>query len=128
MFGSISDGVFHGKIVSPRDGAWFVEKSHYYFPPHERNDTVHSIIYHENDVEDPYQHVRQGTCSIASKKLKYVKCIYMIAFVKCIIGENVTALDFYWEKILVIQVQKTNSKNKGSVRACMVKFKSLLSR
>ncbi|XP_014233900.1 disintegrin and metalloproteinase domain-containing protein 10 isoform X1 [Trichogramma pretiosum] len=64
VFGSISsDGIFHGKIVSPRDGAWYVEKSHYYFPPHERNDTVHSVIYHEADVEDPYATVRKGDAS-----------------------------------------------------------------
>jgi hypothetical protein len=60
VFGSISDGVFHGKITSPRNGAWYIEKSHYYFPRHELNDTLHSVIYHENDIEDPYQFRRAG--------------------------------------------------------------------
>ncbi|KYM96177.1 Disintegrin and metalloproteinase domain-containing protein 10 [Cyphomyrmex costatus] len=60
VFGSVSDGVFHGKIVSPKSGAWYVEKAHYYFPPHEINETLHSVIYHENDVGDPYVDVRQG--------------------------------------------------------------------
>jgi len=60
VFGSVSDGVFHGKIVSPRSGAWYVERAHYYFPPHEINETLHSVIYHEDDVGDPYTDVRQG--------------------------------------------------------------------
>lgn len=60
VFGSISDGVFHGKIISPRGGAWYVEKAYYYFPPHEINDTLHSVIYHENNVDDPYAHLRKG--------------------------------------------------------------------
>ncbi|EZA49754.1 hypothetical protein X777_11626 [Ooceraea biroi] len=59
VFGSVSDGVFHGKIVSPRSGAWYVERAHYYFPPHEINETLHSVIYHEDDVDDPYTDVRQ---------------------------------------------------------------------
>lgn len=60
VFGSLSNGVFHGKIVTANDGAWFVEKSHYYFPKRERNDTEHSVIYHEADVDDPYEQVRTG--------------------------------------------------------------------
>ncbi|KYN13236.1 Disintegrin and metalloproteinase domain-containing protein 10 [Trachymyrmex cornetzi] len=60
VFGSVSDGVFHGKIVSPKSGAWYVERAHYYFPPREINETLHSVIYHENDVGDPYLDVRQG--------------------------------------------------------------------
>ncbi|KAI4478259.1 hypothetical protein M0802_014560, partial [Mischocyttarus mexicanus] len=63
VFGSVTDGVFHGKIVSPRAGAWYVERAHYYFPPHEINDTLHSVIYHENDIGDPYSEVRQGDSS-----------------------------------------------------------------
>ncbi|KAL0104572.1 hypothetical protein PUN28_017368 [Cardiocondyla obscurior] len=60
VFGSVSDGVFHGKIVSPKSGAWYVERAHYYFPSHEINETLHSVIYHENDVGDPYVNIRQG--------------------------------------------------------------------
>lgn len=60
VFGSVSDGVFHGKIVSPRSGSWYVERAHYYFPPHEINETLHSVIYHEDDVGDPYAEAREG--------------------------------------------------------------------
>ena len=63
VFGSVSDGVFHGKIVSARDGAWYVERSHYYFPGEGFNASRHSVIYHEDDVEDPYKHLRTGTFS-----------------------------------------------------------------
>lgn len=61
VFGSISDGVFHGKMVSPDAGAWYVERAHYYFPPHAINDSSHSVIYHEDDVGDPYSDIREGT-------------------------------------------------------------------
>lgn len=59
-FGSISDGVFHGQMTSPDIGTWFVEKAHYYFRPHAINDSFHSVIYHENDVNDPYTAMREG--------------------------------------------------------------------
>ncbi|XP_033215236.1 disintegrin and metalloproteinase domain-containing protein 10 isoform X2 [Belonocnema kinseyi] len=74
VFGSISDGVFHGKIVSPQDGAWFVEKAHYYFPPHQINETLHSVIYHENDVGDPYADVRtdSGGCGINDDVIQWM--------------------------------------------------------
>ncbi|XP_043272222.1 disintegrin and metalloproteinase domain-containing protein 10 isoform X1 [Venturia canescens] len=68
--GSVSDGVFHGKIVSPRDGAYFVERSHYYPAVHSQNESHHSVIYHENDVGDPYASVREGDssgCGITDK-------------------------------------------------------------
>lgn len=60
IFGSISDGVFQGKIESPKHGAWFIEKAHYYFPRHEVNESLHSVMYHENDVGDPYADIRTG--------------------------------------------------------------------
>lgn len=73
VFGSISDGVFHGKIISPRGGAWYVEKAHYYFPPHEINDTLHSVIYHENDVADAYAHLRKGSSNYLLLHFSYRK-------------------------------------------------------
>ncbi|XP_003425500.1 disintegrin and metalloproteinase domain-containing protein 10 isoform X2 [Nasonia vitripennis] len=76
VFGSLSDGIFHGKIVSPRDGAWYVEKSHYYFAPHERNETRHSVIYHEDDVEDPYESIRTGDskgCGITDEVMEWME-------------------------------------------------------
>lgn len=77
-FGSITNGIFHGKIVSPRDGAWFVEKAHYYFPPHEVNNSLHSVIYHEKDVLDPYAHKRDGDatgCGVNEKTLEWMERI-----------------------------------------------------
>ncbi|XP_034249111.1 disintegrin and metalloproteinase domain-containing protein 10 isoform X2 [Thrips palmi] len=62
VFGSVSDGVFHGKIISPRDGDFYVEKAHYYFPK-EANNTFHSVIYHSKDVNDPYAERRSGHSS-----------------------------------------------------------------
>ncbi|XP_025152954.1 disintegrin and metalloproteinase domain-containing protein 10 isoform X1 [Harpegnathos saltator] len=78
VFGSVSDGVFHGKIISPKSGAWYVEKAHYYFPPHEVNETLHSVIYHENDVGDPYADVRQGDsggCGITDEVIEWMEKI-----------------------------------------------------
>ncbi|XP_051173627.1 disintegrin and metalloproteinase domain-containing protein 10 isoform X2 [Leptopilina boulardi] len=77
IFGSISDGVFHGKIESPRHGAWFVEKAHYYFPSHEVNETLHSVIYHENDVGDPYADIRTGSggCGINEEVIQWMNNI-----------------------------------------------------
>ncbi|XP_060523585.1 disintegrin and metalloproteinase domain-containing protein 10 isoform X2 [Cylas formicarius] len=60
VFGSIIDGVFEGKIVSPR-GSYYVEKAHHYFPlDRYPNRTFHSLIYHEDHVRDPYEGQRQG--------------------------------------------------------------------
>ncbi|XP_077288969.1 zinc-dependent metalloprotease kuz isoform X2 [Arctopsyche grandis] len=58
VFGSLVDGVFEGKIMS-RHGSYYVEKAKHYFP-HDHNDTFHSVIYKEQDVSDPYAHVREG--------------------------------------------------------------------
>ncbi|XP_046982630.1 disintegrin and metalloproteinase domain-containing protein 10 isoform X1 [Schistocerca americana] len=59
VFGSVIDGVFEGKIYSPSDGAFYVEKAHHFFPSG-HNDSIHSVIYHEADVEDPYESQRTG--------------------------------------------------------------------
>lgn len=58
VFGSILDGVFEGKIVSPT-GNFYVEKASRYFPRN-ANTSFHSVVYREADVEDPYQHLRSG--------------------------------------------------------------------
>lgn len=67
MFGSITDGVFEGKIVSPK-GSYYVEKSKHYFP-HSSNQSFHSVIYNENHVEDPYRDRRQGKYYLSRSKL-----------------------------------------------------------
>ncbi|KAF4532479.1 hypothetical protein B566_EDAN003055 [Ephemera danica] len=63
VFGSLSEGRFEGKIVSPHTGAYYVEHAHRYFknatrpgvaPTPDNSVTFHSIIYHERDVSDPY--------------------------------------------------------------------------
>ncbi|XP_063972508.1 disintegrin and metalloproteinase domain-containing protein 10 isoform X1 [Diachasmimorpha longicaudata] len=75
VFGSISDGVFHGQIRSPRHGAWFVERAHYYFPPQAINESHHSVIYHENDVVDPFADKREGGasgCGITEKVAEWM--------------------------------------------------------
>lgn len=60
VFGSLIDGLFEGKIVSPK-GSYYVEKAHHYFPHTTHpNRTFHSVIYHEDHVEDPHAHLREG--------------------------------------------------------------------
>uniref|UniRef100_A0A6P7FQB9 Disintegrin and metalloproteinase domain-containing protein 10 n=1 Tax=Diabrotica virgifera virgifera TaxID=50390 RepID=A0A6P7FQB9_DIAVI len=60
-FGSIIEGVFEGKLMLPSKGAFYVEKAHHYFPHTTHpNRTFHSVIYHEDHVEDPYAHKREG--------------------------------------------------------------------
>lgn len=60
VFGSLTDGVFEGKIITPK-ASFFVEKAKHYFP-HHQNHTIdfHSVIYDEQHVEDPYKDRRQG--------------------------------------------------------------------
>lgn len=82
MFGSVSDGVFHGKIVSPKSGAWYVEKAHYYFPPREINETLHSVIYHEDDVGDPYVDVRRG-------KMQNAKSFFILIIFSDLLTKNI---------------------------------------
>lgn len=89
VFGSILDGgLFEGKLVSPKSGNFYVEKAARYFRPAVSNATapreasttaplevsttapgtvlpegregIHSVIYKEVDVDDPYEHLRQG--------------------------------------------------------------------
>nr|XP_024215817.1 disintegrin and metalloproteinase domain-containing protein 10 [Halyomorpha halys] len=56
VFGSLHDGIFEGKILSKYD-SYYVEKASRYFPG---NNSFHSVIYKESDVEDPYMDVRSG--------------------------------------------------------------------
>lgn len=61
VFGSVTDGVFEGKIVL-NDGSYYVEHARRYFPPNGTRTRVHSVIYREGDVVDPYAHRRHGKC------------------------------------------------------------------
>lgn len=70
VFGSLTDGVFEGKIIA-KHGSYYVEKAKHYFP-HDHNDTFHSVIYKEHDVNDPHAHLREGnkhTTSILSPQV-----------------------------------------------------------
>lgn len=58
VHGSISDGVFHGRIITSKD-SYFIEKAHYYFPNHSHvHDGFHSVIYKDQHVNDPYKEKR----------------------------------------------------------------------
>lgn len=60
VFGSIIDGIFEGNINTETNGTYFVEKAYKYFPRHLVNETNHSVMYHENDIIDPFADRRQG--------------------------------------------------------------------
>lgn len=58
VHGSISDGIFHGRIVTSKD-SYFVEKAQFYFPNHSHvEDGFHSVIYKDQHVNDPYREQR----------------------------------------------------------------------
>lgn len=59
VFGSVTDGVFEGKIIA-HDGSYYVEHARRYFPPNSTRTRVHSIIYKDSDVTDPYANRRHG--------------------------------------------------------------------
>ena len=55
------NGVFDGVIQSERDGTFYCERANKYFPRHNATHSgFHSVIYHDNHVEDPYAHLREG--------------------------------------------------------------------
>lgn len=65
VFGSLLDGVFEGKIVSPTTGAYYVEKASRYFPPeslktNDKDGHFHSIVYKDSDVENPFEDEHAG--------------------------------------------------------------------
>ncbi len=58
VHGSITDGVFHGRILTSKD-SYFVEKARYYFPNHSYvEDGFHSVIYKDKHTSDPYKDKR----------------------------------------------------------------------
>ncbi|XP_032512584.2 disintegrin and metalloproteinase domain-containing protein 10 [Danaus plexippus] len=77
VFGSVTDGVFEGKIVL-NDGAYYVEHARRYFPPNSTKTRVHSVIYHEGDVVDPYAHRRHGHvggCGVTDEVVQWMERI-----------------------------------------------------
>uniref|UniRef100_A0A6B2EH50 ADAM10 endopeptidase n=1 Tax=Phlebotomus kandelakii TaxID=1109342 RepID=A0A6B2EH50_9DIPT len=61
VFGSIIDGVFEGRILTGRE-SYYVENAKHYFPNSTQREEsgVHSVIYKESHVSDPYDEIRQG--------------------------------------------------------------------
>jgi len=53
VFGSLRDGIFDGQISTARDGVFFVERAHRYFPRQNLNSSQHSVIYHEKHIQHP---------------------------------------------------------------------------
>ena len=58
VHGSLHDGVFQGRIETP-DASYYVEKAHHYYPRN-HSSSFHSVIYSEEHIEDPYQHLQRG--------------------------------------------------------------------
>nr|XP_049694558.1 disintegrin and metalloproteinase domain-containing protein 10 isoform X1 [Helicoverpa armigera]XP_049694559.1 disintegrin and metalloproteinase domain-containing protein 10 isoform X2 [Helicoverpa armigera]XP_049694560.1 disintegrin and metalloproteinase domain-containing protein 10 isoform X3 [Helicoverpa armigera] len=77
VFGSVTDGVFEGKIIAS-DGSFYVEHARRYFPPNGTRTRVHSVIYREGDVSDPYAHRRHGHvggCGITDEVVQWMERI-----------------------------------------------------
>lgn len=77
VFGSVTDGVFEGKIIAS-DGSFYVEHARRYFPPNSTRTRVHSVIYREGDVSDPYAHRRHGHvggCGITDEVVQWMERI-----------------------------------------------------
>ncbi|CAH2105402.1 unnamed protein product [Euphydryas editha] len=77
VFGSVTDGVFEGKIML-KDGAYYVEHARRYFPPNGTRTKVHSVIYREGDVVDPYAHIRHGHaggCGVTDEVVQWMERI-----------------------------------------------------
>ncbi|XP_076059837.1 zinc-dependent metalloprotease kuz isoform X2 [Oratosquilla oratoria] len=61
VWGSIRDGVFDGVVGSRRDGFYYVEHAHKHFKDHNTTSAgFHSVMYHDDHVQDPYASIRQG--------------------------------------------------------------------
>lgn len=58
VHGSITDGIFHGRILTSKE-SYYVENAKYYFPnkSHAENG-FHSVIYKDKHVDDPYREQR----------------------------------------------------------------------
>lgn len=64
VFGSLHDGVFDGKIITPQ-GTYYVERASKYSSLPSTNQSLHSVIYSEHDVHDPYHRNRTGECNLS---------------------------------------------------------------
>ncbi|XP_013138730.1 PREDICTED: disintegrin and metalloproteinase domain-containing protein 10-like [Papilio polytes] len=74
VFGSVTEGVFEGKMIT-NDGTYYVEHARRYFPPNGTRTRVHSVIYKDSDVSDPYSHRRHGHvggCGITDEVVQWM--------------------------------------------------------
>lgn len=79
VFGSVLNGVFEGKIITDKE-SYYVENSKYYFPKDKghHNRSIHSVIYKESHVDDPYVNKRPGHpsgCGINDKVAQWMESI-----------------------------------------------------
>ncbi|KOB66594.1 Uncharacterized protein OBRU01_20986, partial [Operophtera brumata] len=77
VFGSVTDGVFEGKIIA-HDGAYYVEHARRYFPRNSTRTRAHSVIYKDGDVTDPYanrRHGHVGGCGITDEVVQWMERI-----------------------------------------------------
>ncbi|CAL8109487.1 unnamed protein product [Orchesella dallaii] len=73
VFGALRDGVFDGKIITPKE-TFYVERSQRY-PLSSTNTSLHSVIYSERDVHDPYHNNRTGHakgCGITDEVMEWM--------------------------------------------------------
>ncbi|KAG8191817.1 hypothetical protein JTE90_022809 [Oedothorax gibbosus] len=72
VYGSIRNGIFEGKIHT-QNQTYYVERTHKYGL---KDQPYHSVIYSENDVQDPYAEKREshiGGCAGTGKVLQWMQ-------------------------------------------------------
>lgn len=101
VHGSISDGVFHGNIITSKD-TYYVEKARYYFPNHSYvAEGFHSIIYKDKHVEDPHKNIRtvhSNGCGLTEDVSRWM--------------DHVQNSAEYEEEIEVVPLEKEEEKEK----------------
>ncbi|XKL60573.1 hypothetical protein PGB90_007630 [Kerria lacca] len=96
VFGSLLDGVFEGKIVSPTTGAYYVEKASRYFPPeslktNDKDGHFHSIVYKDSDVENPFEDEHAdhpAGCGITDEVKQWMESVQSSAVEEEIVPDN----------------------------------------
>lgn len=106
VHGSISDGIFHGRIVTSKD-SYFVEKAQYYFPNHSHAESgFHSVIYKDQHVDDPYRlnrTVHANGCGLTEDVAHWMDRVQNSA-------------DILDEEVEIVQQQQHQHDEKGSMK------------
>ncbi|XP_031334979.1 disintegrin and metalloproteinase domain-containing protein 10 isoform X1 [Photinus pyralis] len=114
VYGSLIDGVFEGKIVSPT-GSYYVEKARHYFPSKEHpNKTFHSVIYNDAHVKDPYDNQRDGHgggCGITDEVIQWMDRIQNSA-----VEDDVAPIPIPKAKKVQKKVHLEHHKSKSDIR------------